>query len=192
MKNICQRLLLYCTLTTCCYLSILLCIQYLLVGLWGILDNTTSAKKKSCSAESVATLTKLGILLNLSLCMGYLGALYFKDTINPLQLFVEKCQFFNQNYQHHISLNSQFNVVLNGIICFSVQFCNNSLLLLKCVLRFFLRVFQWKEDVNVVVLIVLLSTKRCLSFLKFQLLVKIFGEMIIMYVKSTSFPKELW
>ena len=23
----------------------------------------------------------------------------FKDTINPLQLFVEKCQFFNQNYQ---------------------------------------------------------------------------------------------
>ena len=58
--------------------------------------------------------------------------------------------------------------------------------------KVFLRVFQWKEDVNVVVLIVLLSTKRCLSFLKFQFLVKIFGEIIIMSVKSTSFPKELW
>ena len=31
----------------------------------------------------------------------------------------------------HISLNSQFNVVLSGIICFSVRFCNNSLLVLK-------------------------------------------------------------
>ena len=30
-----------------------------------------------------------------------------------------------------MSLNSQFNVVLNGIICFSVRFCNNSLLMLK-------------------------------------------------------------
>ena len=50
----------------------------------------------------------------------------FKDTIYPLQLFVEKCQLW-----HHISLNSQLNVVLNGIICFSVQFCDNSLLMLK-------------------------------------------------------------
>ena len=33
--------------------------------------------------------------------------------------------------QHHISLNSQFTVVLNGIICFSVRFCDNSLLVLK-------------------------------------------------------------
>ena len=33
--------------------------------------------------------------------------------------------------KHHISLNSQFNVVLNGIICFSVRFCDNSLLVLK-------------------------------------------------------------
>ena len=30
-----------------------------------------------------------------------------------------------------MSLNSQFNVVLNGIICFSVRFCDNSLLVLK-------------------------------------------------------------
>ena len=33
--------------------------------------------------------------------------------------------------QHHISLNRQFNVVLNGIICFSVRFCDDSLLMLK-------------------------------------------------------------
>ena len=34
-------------------------------------------------------------------------------------------------YMYHISLNSQFTVVLNGIICFSVRFCDNSLLVLK-------------------------------------------------------------
>ena len=33
--------------------------------------------------------------------------------------------------EHHITLNSQFNVVLNGIIRFSVRFCDNSLLVLK-------------------------------------------------------------
>ena len=31
----------------------------------------------------------------------------------------------------HISLNSQFIVVLDGVICFSVRFCDNSLLVLK-------------------------------------------------------------
>ena len=30
-----------------------------------------------------------------------------------------------------MSLNSQFNAVLNGIICFSVRFCDNLLLMLK-------------------------------------------------------------
>ena len=33
--------------------------------------------------------------------------------------------------QHHVSLNSQFNVVFNDIICFSVRFCDNSLIILK-------------------------------------------------------------
>ena len=32
---------------------------------------------------------------------------------------------------HHISVNSQFTVALNGIIYFSVRFCDNSLLVLK-------------------------------------------------------------
>ena len=33
--------------------------------------------------------------------------------------------------QHHISLNNQFTVALNGIFCFSVRFWDNSLLVLK-------------------------------------------------------------
>ena len=35
------------------------------------------------------------------------------------------------NKQQHTSLNSQVIVVLDGIICFSVQFCDNLLLVLK-------------------------------------------------------------
>ena len=55
---------------------------------------------------------------------------------------VAKRQFFNQNKQSlnnaiHISLNSQFNVALNGIICFSERFCDNSLLVLKMLFQVF-------------------------------------------------------
>ena len=74
----------------------------------------------------------------------------------------------------HISLSGQFNVVVNSIICFSVRFCDNSKLVLENAFSgiFFrkqkgTRVFQGQEDVNAVVIIVLLSTKFCLSFLKF-------------------------
>ena len=52
----------------------------------------------------------------------------FKDTINPYH------QFFNQEKQslnNITSLNSQFTAVLSGIICFSVRFSDNSLLMLK-------------------------------------------------------------
>ena len=35
------------------------------------------------------------------------------------------------NKQQHTSLNSQVIVVLDGIICFSVQFCDNLILALK-------------------------------------------------------------
>ena len=44
-------------------------------------------------------------------------------------------------------------------------------------------------DINVVI-VALSSTKPCLSYLKFYVLAKIFGETFIMPVKSTSFPKE--
>ena len=40
--------------------------------------------------------------------------------------------------QHHILLNSQFAVILNGIIFFIVRFCDSSLLGLKFFFRFFL------------------------------------------------------
>ena len=67
-----------------------------------------------------------------------------EDTINLLQLSVENRQFLNQNNQwHHISLNSQFTVVLNGIICFSVRFKDSSLLVLK--IRFQVFSFTSKE-----------------------------------------------
>ena len=39
------------------------------------------------------------------------------------------------NKYHHISLNVQFLVVLDGIICYSVRFCDNSLLMLKMFFR---------------------------------------------------------
>ena len=59
----------------------------------------------------------------------------FRDTINALQLFLQKCIFFNQNNPWLnniiILLNSQFTVALNGIICFPVWFYNNSLFSLK-------------------------------------------------------------
>ena len=39
--------------------------------------------------------------------------------------------------QRPISLNSQFTVVLNDIKCFSVRFCDNSLLVLKMFFQVF-------------------------------------------------------
>ena len=53
------------------------------------------------------------------------------------------------------------------------------------------RVFHSQEDIIVVVISALSFVKACLSFLKFLLLAKIFGETFIMSIKSTSFPKEL-
>ena len=55
-----------------------------------------------------------------------------KDTIYPLQL-LKNADFSikTTNKYHHISLNSQFNTALKGIVCFSVRFCDNSLLMLE-------------------------------------------------------------
>ena len=47
---------------------------------------------------------------------------------------------------HCISLNNQFTVVLNSIICFSVRFCDSSLLVLKMrfqVFSFSSKKLQW-------------------------------------------------
>ena len=55
--------------------------------------------------------------------------------------------------------------VLDGIICFSVQFCKKSLLVLK--IHFLTRVFHWQEDINVIVISAFSSIKPYLNFLKF-------------------------
>ena len=57
----------------------------------------------------------------------------FKDTINPYNSFLKNANFSvkTMSEQHPISLNSQFTVVFNDIICFSVRFRNNSLSVLK-------------------------------------------------------------
>ena len=60
---------------------------------------------------------------------------------------------------HHVSWNSQFTVISGGIICFSVWFCDNSLLLLK--MRFHghsrmtleLKPRMWKLSLPYVILI---------------------------------------
>ena len=99
-----------------------------------------------------------------------------------------------------MSLNSQFTIVLNDLICFSVRSCDNSLFVLKCFFRSFL--LQAKRYKGFPV------TKKCycrcnhFSFIYetvsqfFEILIfsqnKIFGETFIMSVKSTTFPKELW
>ena len=59
---------------------------------------------------------------------------HLKDIINPYNCLLKNANSsvkMSNEWQHHISLNSQFIVVLDGIICFSVQFCDNSLSVLK-------------------------------------------------------------
>ena len=86
-------------------------------------------------------------------------------------------------FQSKQRINSQFTVALNSIIAL------NSIFFSK---QKDTRVFQWQVDINVIEIIALLSTKPCLSFSKFYFLAKIFEETFIEFVKSTSFPKELW
>ena len=50
-----------------------------------------------------------------------------------------------KNKKHHISLNSQFIVVLDGIIFFSVRFCDNSLLVVKMRFQVFFFLSQAKS-----------------------------------------------
>ena len=101
------------------------------------------------------------------------------------------------NKQHHISLNSQFIVVLNSTICFSIRFCNNSLLVLK--IRFQVFSFSSKKALGfssdrkilMSLLSVLFHIQNRVSV--FWLLAKIFGETLSkMSLKLTSFPIELW
>ena len=82
---------------------------------------------------------------------------------------------------------------MDDIICISVRFWDNALLVLKTLFLCEQKVtgLQWQEDINAVLISALSSTKLCLSLLKFQFLAKIFGEGFIMSQRSTSIPKEL-
>ena len=92
--------------------------------------------------------------------------------------------FFNQNRQsktpifqskqpmtkkHYISLNSQFTVVLNIIVCFSVRFCENSLLMLKMRFQVFSfarkKVQGFSSDTKILMslLLVLFHLQNCVS-----------------------------
>ena len=106
---------------------------------------------------------------------------------------------FQSKQAMHISLNSQFIVVLDDMICFSVRFCDKNAKSVKNAFSglYFCkqkgtRVFRWQEDINVVVISALSSTKSCLSFLKFSFLAGVFKKNFIMSLKSTLFPKEVW
>ena len=99
-----------------------------------------------------------------------------KDTI-PLTNVCWKMPIFQSKLPitkyRHISLNSQFNVVLNSIICFSVRFCNNSLLMLKMRFQVFSfaskKVQGFSNDSKILtsLLSVLFHLQNCLSILKF-------------------------
>ena len=79
------------------------------------------------------------------------------------------------NKYHRISLNSQFIVVLDGITCFSVRFCNNSLLVLKMRFQVFpfasKKVQGFSSDMKILMslLSVLFHLQNCVSvFLNFN------------------------
>ena len=106
--------------------------------------------------------------------------LFLLSVISDLfALSVEKRPIFQPKQamnKEHISLYSQFVVVLHATIFFIflfffVPFCDNSLLVLKMRFQVFSfarkKFFQWQEDINVVVISVFSSTKSCLSFSKF-------------------------
>ena len=71
--------------------------------------------------------------------------------------------------QHHISLSSQFTALLNSMICFSVQFCDYSLLVLKMRIQVFSfatkKVQGFSSDWKILMLLlsVLLHLQNCIS-----------------------------
>ena len=94
----------------------------------------------------------------------------FKDTINPIQLFVE-------NFSSHVIKQA---VVLNSMICFSVRFCDNSLLVLKMRFQVFsfasknVQGFSSDRKILMTLLSVLFHLQNCVSV--FEIL--IFSQVI--------------
>ena len=73
-------------------------------------------------------------------------------TLSLEDTFFEKPQGGGSNWPPSpavLGLNSQFAVVLNGIICFSVRSCDNSLLVLKSFSRSFVSQAKWYKRFSV-------------------------------------------
>ena len=92
------------------------------------------------------------------------------------------------------SLHSQIIVVLEGIICFSVRFCDNSLVVLKMRFQVFsfasknVQGFSSERKILMSLLSVLFHLQKLLSVfwnLDFQ-------PRSAESLKSTSFPQEIW
>ena len=104
----------------------------------------------------------------------------------------------SNEWKRHISLNSQFIVVFDGIICFSVRFYDNSLFVLKMRFQVFSFVskkvqgFSSDRKILMSLLSLLFIYKTVSQFSEVLILAKIFRETFIMSLKSTSFLKELW
>ena len=96
---------------------------------------------------------------------------------------------------HHISLNSWFTVVFfNYIICFSVRFCDNLLLVLKMLFQVFAfaskKIHGFSSDSRLLMLQLLLLfhlQKRVSVFSNFKFYPRYLRETFIWFVKSTSF-----
>ena len=131
---------------------------------------------------------------------------FVRDIIN-----LYNCFFFFLTFQskqrmtkkYYLSSNSQFNNVLNAIICFSVRFCDNSLLVLKMSFQVFSfpskKVQGFSSDRKIIILFysLLFHLHNCVSvfwnvhFLKFQ------SHFLKNSDKSLSSPgqkklKEIW
>ena len=104
-----------------------------------------------------------------------------------MQLFIEKCQFFNQNNQWLKNviypLNSQFTIVLNSTFILSVRFCNNSLLVLKIVFQVFsfaskkVQGFSSDRKISMLLYSLPFHLKNCVSvFWNFNFQARYLGE----------------
>ena len=87
---------------------------------------------------------------------------------------------------------------MKGIICFSVRFCDNSLLVLKMPFQAFSfaskKVQGFFSDRKILMspLSAPFQQQNNVSVFWNLILAKIYGETFIMSLKSNWFPKELW
>ena len=92
----------------------------------------------------------------------------------------------------------KITVVLNGIICFSVRFCDSLLFMLKIRFEVFsfanrkVQGFSSDRKILMSLLSVLFYLQNVSQFFEISIFSWDIWETFIMSLKSTSFPKELW